>query len=247
MSVPAERPSSSECVRLDAVTVRFGRQHVVRDVSLAIDGGEHVCVRGHNGAGKTTLLRLVAGAIRPTRGVRLGPRSSAYVPPALTPPVLTVSGWLRGVRRDRVEDPGHALETLGFDGDLDHSCRELSFGNLRKVLLADAFTSTAPLLAIDEVHVGIDHAGRVGLERLVAQARARGAAVVVAAQDDDEVDGVERTLVIGDGLVRDDVAGGADSTNDVVRRTLRGPRSAEAELLAAAERLGFRPDEAGGR
>ena len=36
-------------------------------------------------------------------------------------------------------------------------------------------------------------------------------------------------------------------TRELVRRTLRGPRATEAELLAAAERLGFRPDEADDR
>ena len=129
-----------------------------------------------------------------------------------------------------------APSRLGFDDDSRSSCRELSFGNLRKVLLADAFTSAAPLLAIDEVHVGLDHTGRGGLEELVAAARARGAGVVVAAQDDDAVDGADRTLVIADGRVAE------QSTPDaLVRRTLRGPRTAESALLDAAERLGFFP------
>jgi energy-coupling factor transporter ATP-binding protein EcfA2 len=189
------------------------------------------------------MLRLLAGAIRPTRGLRRGPDVCAYVPPALAPPSLTVTGWIRGVRRARIGDPWRALTALGFDGATDRSCRELSFGNLRKVLLADAFTSAASLLAIDEVHEGLDHAGRVGLERLMAVARARGATVVVAAQDDDHVVGPDRTLVIGGATVSERTESGAD----VVRHTLRGPRAAEAELLRTAEHLGFWPDESEGR
>ena len=61
------RPSASE---LDAAMVRFGRHVVLGGVSLVIDDGAYVCVRGANGAGKTTLLRLLAGAIRPSRGSR---------------------------------------------------------------------------------------------------------------------------------------------------------------------------------
>lgn len=215
--------------------MRFGRHDVLRDVSLTVDVGEHVCVRGGNGAGKTTLLRLVAGALRPTRGMRTGPRSCAYVPPALAPPSISVDGWLRGVRRRRVGDPWAALTRLGFDGDAHASCRELSFGNLRKLLLADAFTASVSLVAIDEVHVGLDHAGRTGLERLLTRARGRGTTVVVAAQDDDAVERTDRTLVVGDGRV---VEG---STSDVVHHTLWGPRTAAGELLDAAARLGFRP------
>jgi ABC-type Mn2+/Zn2+ transport system ATPase subunit len=221
------------------VTVRFGRHDVLRDVSLVIQETEYVCVRGANGAGKTTLLRLVAGATRPTRGRRVGPASCAYVPPALAPPAMSVTSWLRGVRRTRIGDPWRELAALGFDGEPDRSCRELSFGNLRKVLLADAFTSAAPLLAVDEAHQGLDHAGRVGLERLIGEARARGATVVIAAQDDDEVVDPERTLVVAAAAVRE----GGTSGPDVVRHTLRGPRTAEAELLRAAGQLGFRLDE----
>jgi ABC-type multidrug transport system ATPase subunit len=239
VSVPEEHRSPAERVRLDGATVRFGRVPVLREVSLSIDRGEYVCVRGANGAGKTTLLRLLAGAIRPARGRRIGPRSCAYVPPALAPPAMSVDAWMRGVRDERIDDPWSTLATFGFEGTAERSCRELSFGNLRKVLLADALTSAAPVIAIDEVHVGLDHRGRDALDRLVAGARARGVAVVVAAQDDDVVEGADRTWVVGDGRVH---AHGANAP-EVVRRTLRGPRAAERELLAAAERLGFRPDE----
>jgi ABC-type Mn2+/Zn2+ transport system ATPase subunit len=237
--VPGERRPQPEGVHLDAVTVRFGRLHVLRDVDLAVGEGEYVCVRGANGAGKTTLLRVVAGAMRPSRGRRRGPPRCAYVPPALAPPALTVRAWLRGVRDDRVDDPWSALVALGFDGDPGASCRALSYGNLRKVLLADALTSASPVLAVDEAHTGLDHPGRIGLERLVHAARTRGAAVMVAVQDDESVEGTDRTLLVGGGDVRDVAAGdlGADGT---VVHTLRGPRSAEAALLEAAERHGFR-------
>jgi len=235
VSAPLESMPRLERVRLDAVTVRLGGHVVLRDLSLSFGAGEHVCVRGGNGAGKTTLLRLVAGALRPWRGTRSGPRACAYVPPALAPPAMTVAGWMREVRRERVDDPDAALARLGFDDDARASCRELSFGNLRKVLLADACTARTDVVAIDEVHVGLDHAGRAGLEELMAGARARGATVVVAAQDDDVVNDADRTLVVRDGQVTD-----AGPTGDTVRHTLRGPRSGESALLDAAERLGFR-------
>jgi zinc transport system ATP-binding protein len=234
--IAAEDRSSTDIVRLDGVSVRFGGLAVLRDVSLSVHEGECVCVRGANGSGKTTLLRLLAGVVRPSGGSCRGPRACSYVPPALAPPPMSVAGWLRGVRRDRLEDPVPVLAGLGFDGDMNASCRELSFGNLRKVLLADAFTATAMLLAVDEVHVGLDHRGRSGLQDLVVKARDRGAGVVVAAQDDDDIDGVDRTLVVRDGAVSVD-----GRTAALVQRTLLGPRAAEAAMLEAAERFGFRP------
>ena len=123
-------------------TVRLGRAEVLRDVSLTVDHGEYVCVRGANGAGKTTLLRLVAGAICARAGSRgQGPRSCAYVPPALAPPSITVARWMprRAPRAGR--RPVGGARRARLRRHRRSSCRELSFGNLRKVLLADAFTS----------------------------------------------------------------------------------------------------------
>ncbi len=75
MSAPPVNDPAIGRVRLQAAEVRFGRTQVLRDTSLDLRAGEYVCVRGANGAGKTTLLRLLAGALRPTRGARIGPRS----------------------------------------------------------------------------------------------------------------------------------------------------------------------------
>src|SRR5689334_16332018 len=51
-----------------SVAKGFGRQPVLRDVSLDIAAGEFLTVLGESGSGKTTLLRLLAGFERPDAG-----------------------------------------------------------------------------------------------------------------------------------------------------------------------------------
>jgi len=59
--VPEERRPSPACIRLDRVTVRFGRHDVLHDVSLVIPEGEHVCVRGAGALfGASVLLVVLA-------------------------------------------------------------------------------------------------------------------------------------------------------------------------------------------
>jgi phospholipid/cholesterol/gamma-HCH transport system ATP-binding protein len=48
--------------------VRFGRQQVLRGISLNIKVGESVAIIGESGCGKTVLLKTLIGLIRPTKG-----------------------------------------------------------------------------------------------------------------------------------------------------------------------------------
>ncbi len=64
-------------------STRFGRKHVLRDVSLVFPAGRNVGICGRNGAGKSTLIRLIAGSDRPDRG-RIRVRGSVSWPLGLT-------------------------------------------------------------------------------------------------------------------------------------------------------------------
>jgi phosphonate transport system ATP-binding protein len=60
--------SSADVFALDAVTVRYGAQTALRDVSATIQAGERVALCGPSGAGKSTLLGLLNGSIQATSG-----------------------------------------------------------------------------------------------------------------------------------------------------------------------------------
>jgi ABC-type Mn2+/Zn2+ transport system ATPase subunit len=230
--------AASATVVLSDVVVRFGRTVVLDRVSLSLGPGDLVGIRGSNGAGKTTLLRLLVNAYRPTAGTRRGPRRSAYVPAVIEPPALAAGVWLTRVPRPQRSDAGGALDALDFDGDLGAPCRELSFGNLRKLMLAEAFSSGEQLVVVDEVSAGLDDAGLAGVRTLVDRARSSARTVVLADQQ-------SRPFPAGTSVIR--VAGGVlhpesddAETGSVI---LRGPVAARPELLERANELGFAPVE----
>lgn len=55
-------------VQLERVSVFFGRQAVLRDISLSVNRGETVAVIGESGCGKTVLLKTIIGLLRPNHG-----------------------------------------------------------------------------------------------------------------------------------------------------------------------------------
>jgi len=71
-----------EVLKLDNISVYFGRLAALNDVSVSIEAGERRGLIGPNGAGKTTLFNAVCGYLRPTRGdIYLFGRKSTTMPP----------------------------------------------------------------------------------------------------------------------------------------------------------------------
>ncbi len=58
-----ERPApAATALQARAVTVRYGEKVAVRDVSLALDGGQVVALMGRNGSGKSSLMWALQGS-----------------------------------------------------------------------------------------------------------------------------------------------------------------------------------------
>jgi phospholipid/cholesterol/gamma-HCH transport system ATP-binding protein len=58
----------SSLIRLEQVSVQFGLQPVLREISLDVPRGQTLVVIGESGCGKTVLLKLMIGLLQPTRG-----------------------------------------------------------------------------------------------------------------------------------------------------------------------------------
>src|SRR6516164_2429377 len=64
------------------VAKSFGKNHVLRDISLDVAEGEFLTVLGESGSGKTTLLRIIAGFENATSGeVLMGGERIDNLPP----------------------------------------------------------------------------------------------------------------------------------------------------------------------
>lgn len=59
---------SEQLLRIQDLSVAYGRVEAVRGVSLSVNRGEFVAIIGSNGAGKSSTLKAVAGVVKPAAG-----------------------------------------------------------------------------------------------------------------------------------------------------------------------------------
>jgi len=55
-------------LQVEGLSVQFGQQAVLRNISLDIPAGQTLVVLGESGCGKTVLLKTMIGLVRPSRG-----------------------------------------------------------------------------------------------------------------------------------------------------------------------------------
>lgn len=151
-----------DVVDLENVSVAYGDEQILHDVTWRIAPGERTGILGVNGAGKSTLLSLVAGSLQPTTGrVKRGKTIKVSV---LTQQLAE----LEDVWEDRVSDvisrhkstyiaggkemtPSQMLERVGFaSAQLSTPVKDLSGGQKRRLQLLLILLSEPNVLILDE-------------------------------------------------------------------------------------------------
>ncbi|MDR9746247.1 ATP-binding cassette domain-containing protein [Paenibacillus taichungensis] len=99
---------------LKEVSKKYGNRDVLTKVSLTINKGDCIILRGNNGSGKSTMLRIVSGLIPISSGERILKRSNlviGYTPDRLSKlrmtstEYLTHMGKISGIPGNNLKNP----------------------------------------------------------------------------------------------------------------------------------------------
>ena len=220
-SPPPPRLAEGEpLVHVRDLAVHFDGVAAVTQVDLEAYAGQGLALLGRNGAGKSTTMRVLAGVVPATGGLvrvagadpRLQPmvvkRAIGYCPdvgglvPRATPwEHLQLSARLRRLRD--WEDRGRELLERFDLGDAMHRVTAgFSHGMGRRLSVALAALHDPMVLLLDEPFDGVDPTGVEATLEVIADARARGAAVLVSTHLRDlALEGCDEALVLRGGQV----------------------------------------------
>lgn len=204
------RTTSGWDIRLDGLTMGYGSNVVLRDVSALLPAGEISMIIGGSGCGKSTLLRHVLGLQRPMAGtLSVGGRDlfalsrhdfrkvrrrmgvlfqdgallgSLTLCDNVALPLREHTGLPKATIRQIVL---HKLALVGLADYADYYPNQLSGGMRKRAGLARAMVMDPPILLCDEPTSGLDPVNAARMDQLLLGMRAGfpGMTIVVVSHD----------------------------------------------------------------
>ncbi|MDR3220114.1 MAG: ABC transporter ATP-binding protein [Dysgonamonadaceae bacterium] len=203
----------------------------LKGISFEVNEGEFVSIMGSSGSGKSTLLNILGCLDRPTAGeylidnipvkersedelstirnrkigfvfqnYSLLPRTSAREQVEL--PLLYNNTVSDKQRRERAEQ---ALEQVGLKDRMNHTPNQMSGGQQQRVAIARALAGDPVMLLADEATGNLDMRTSYEIMCLFQELHGKGKSIVFVTHEPDIATFTERTILLNDGLIVNDV------------------------------------------
>jgi branched-chain amino acid transport system ATP-binding protein len=192
--------SGTPLLEVEGLNTYYGDSHVLRDVAVAIAGGEALGLLGRNGMGKTTLIRSIMGYVPAARGhirmngvevtgsapERMARRGIGYVPEGRGIfPNLSVRENLVMCARSGASGSGHwnferVMQTFPRLAErIDHGGQQLSGGEQQMLSIGRALLTNPRLLILDEATEGLAPLIVAEIWRVIGAIRATGISTLI--------------------------------------------------------------------
>jgi lipoprotein-releasing system ATP-binding protein len=200
---------------------------VLKDINLALDGGEMAAITGASGSGKTTLLQILGTLASPTSGellfkneklltkteqelARFRNVSLGFIfqfhhllPEFSALENVMMPALISGMTRQQAQPEARKLlAAVEIDQREEHRVSELSGGEQQRTALARALIMKPAVLLADEPTGNLDsRAGRIVFELLQNLCRERSLAVLMVTHNMELAAKMDRCLKLQDGII----------------------------------------------
>lgn len=223
-------------VKITDIRKSFGKNHVLKRLSLTGKAGQCIGIVGTNGSGKSTLLSIISGIRKADGGtieicgkdISKKPKYAAecigYIPqenPVF--PDLSVKDnlmlWYSDskISYEQAVSDG-VIGMLGLTPILDKKVKTLSGGMRKRLSIAMAVANDPPVIILDEPGAALDLPTKLLIRDYLSSYVKRGGTVLLATHDEEELSICDVLYVLVDGVLHQ------------VSNTLRGD-----ELLKAMD------------
>lgn len=200
----------------------------LKDVSLSIDKGEFVSVKGSSGSGKSTLMNILGCLDRPDNGkyllfgedvgslsenrlAEIRNREIGFVFQTFN--LLTRTTTLENVElpllyagvKDAKERAREALKKVNMVDRVNHHPNQLSGGQRQRVAIARAIVTNPSIILADEPTGNLDTGTGSEILNIFETLNKSGVSLIIVTHDDDVAKRCRRCIRLQDGRVIDDV------------------------------------------
>lgn len=190
---------SERVIAIRGLYKSFGTLEVLRGVDLDVFKGENVVVLGRSGTGKSVLIKIIAGLLRPDKGMVnvLGKEVDTISEPELQKlrlklgfsfqssalydsmnvrenlefPLIRNMGTLSKKEVDMVVE--ETLEAVGLSNKINQMPAELSGGQRKRIGIARTLMLKPEIMLYDEPTAGLDPVTCIEINKLIIEVQER--------------------------------------------------------------------------
>lgn len=176
-------------IKLLNISKKFNAIEVLKDISLEIDEGDVVYIKGSNGCGKSTLLKIIAGLLDPDNGEI--DTANNYIGALIENPSFIENETalynlqflynLRG-KFDK-EHVKKYFDYLKMDMSISLPIKKYSIGMRQKIGIIQAVMEDQQLILLDEPSRGLDEDSINGFFELIKALKNEGKTIIICAHD----------------------------------------------------------------
>ena len=193
-----------EVIKVEHVSMVFGEETVLKDVSFEFEEGKIYGIIGNNGSGKTVLMKCICGFLVPTRGkifVNYKQVGKEIDFPEDMGIIIETPGFLPNLtgfknlellasiqNKIGADVIRETLEKVGLDYKSQKPVAKYSLGMRQRLGIAQAIMEDPSILILDEPFNGLDKKGVAHIHKLILELKNRNKTIILSSHSQNDID-----------------------------------------------------------